>query len=188
MKETRDWHLCLCHVRGENGEMCNASNHSPGCDCGFGPPYQDLRVTITRLADPQDKSPSELGRLRLVFPIPKATSYNQLDDSSKTTVLKSILVPLQSIADKRFGEGHIRIQPIYLRKGSIELGVALVMACGVGVYAFFKDYEALRTGVLLFVRDLRSVSRYLRDQTKGTYAREVKRSRKDHRRGKRPVG
>jgi hypothetical protein len=134
-------------------------------------------VSITKLADPRDKPTSEAARLCLVFPLPRATYWDELDNAGKNEVLQSIVSPLQSLADERFGRGHTKIVPTYLKKGSIEAEVTILVICGM-TYAFFKDYEDLRSGVQLFVRDIQSICKYLRDRIKRTYSREIRRSRK----------
>jgi hypothetical protein len=153
--------------------MCNAYKHSPGCDCGFGPPYANIGVTIVKLIPMNDNQSSTVAQLDLTFPLPEK-DLNFIDEKGKLGVLNSATQILQQFADTRFGEGQIKILPVHIKKGSILVGVLLVAAGS--TYAFFKDYDNLRKGVLSFSRDISAGSRALYKVVKQKYFREAKRS------------
>jgi hypothetical protein len=70
--------------------------------------------------------------------------------------LDDIRPKLQQLLESRFGKGFVRIEDSGIRSGSIEMFFA-VMSIGGAVYTFFKDYEALRKGFLLFMEDVRGL-------------------------------
>ena len=157
--------------------MCNAWNHVPDCSCGFGPPYEDLHVEILKLPRPSTKRPSWVAKLSVQFPIPRAIYFWRLDRVGKTRLIRSLTNALQRIADGRFGKRKFRVLVTRVKKGSIEFYVLLVPTGVVAVYKFFKDYEALRKGVIAFRGDIERVSKRLRSLLRKVYASEEKRAR-----------
>ncbi len=89
--------------------MCNAYKHPMDCHCGFGPPYDDLKVKIVDLPSPDDSNPSRIGDLNLKFPI-RANFFNQIAKAERNEVTEPLINTLQQLADRRFGKGHVRVE------------------------------------------------------------------------------
>lgn len=148
--------------------MCNAYRHPMDCHCGFGPPYDDVKVKIVQLPDPKDRNPSRIADLDLKFPI-RARFLSQIVKTERTEVTEPLVNTLQRMADRRFGKGHVRVEVKNLRKGSVTYGIALVAL--VAAYKFFKDYEALSKGVKMFCHDIVAISKTLRSVLTEAYAK-----------------
>ena len=84
--------------------MCNAHKHPAGCQCGFGPPYPNVGVTILNLLKSGDMRSSKVAELRLDFPLPKTKYFNLIDETGKERLLATTAEALQLLADKRFGK------------------------------------------------------------------------------------
>ena len=156
--------------------MCNGYRHPTGCECGFGPPYPTIDVSIRKMIKKGDRRSSTIAELGLRFHIPKANYFHLVDEPGKDRVVTTTVEALQRLADKRFGKGNIKVVPTNVKKGSIEVYVALVILVGSGAYKFFKDYEALRNGVAAFVRDIRNASSKLNLVVRRKYLSEERRS------------
>ena len=154
--------------------MCNAFRHPAGCECGFGPPYPEIDVSVRKLINKEDMRSSKVAQLDLKLHIPKAAFFHLVDNIGKRRILSTAAKELQRLANKRFGKGKIEVVPIHLKKGSIEFYVLLVVVGG--AYTFFKDYESLRIGVSAFVRDIKSASSKLNRVIRRKYLREERRS------------
>ena len=155
--------------------MCNGYKHPPGCECGFGPPYPEVDVTVRKLISKNNRRSSRIAELDLRFHIPKASFFHLVDQSGRKRVLATAVRQLQRLADNRFGKKNIKVVPEYVKKGSIDVYVALVVAVG-AAYKFFKDYESLRKGVAAFVNDIKGVSNKLNRVVRRKYLREEQRS------------
>ena len=79
-----------------------------------------------------------------------------LSEDTQRKLFDAVYPELQQLIDTRFGPDIIRAKNAGVRAGSIEIWFQLV-AVGGAIYAFFKDYEVLRKGVLLFVEDVRTL-------------------------------
>jgi hypothetical protein len=155
--------------------MCNGYRHATGCQCGFGPPYPHVDVRIRKLLNRGDRRSSTVAELGLTFHIPRANFFHLVDKAGKDRVLTTAVEALQRLADNRFGKGNIKVVPAYVKKGSIELCVALVALVG-AAYKFFKDYKALKEGVRTFVKDIGYASSKLNQVVRRKYLREERRS------------
>jgi hypothetical protein len=155
--------------------MCNGNNHPPGCHCGFGPPYPNIGVSIRKLLSKEDRQSSTVAELDLDIPLSSTDYFYLIDIAGKKRILSTTVDALQPLADKRFGTDNIKVVPIYIVKGSIDLGVALVVVAGAAYY-FFKDYEDLRKGVIQFTNDITYVSSKLYRIVRKKYLSEERRS------------
>ncbi len=155
--------------------MCNGYRHPTGCECGFGPPYPTIDVSILKLVKMGDRRSSTVAELGLKFHIPKANFFHLVDEPGKNRVLTTAVKALQRLVDKRFGKGNIKVVPAYVKKGSIDVYVALVALAG-SAYMFFKDYEALKKGVEAFAKDIRYASNKLNKVVRRKYLNEERRS------------
>jgi hypothetical protein len=159
--------------------MCNAYNHPADCECGFGPPYP-VKVHVLKLPDPKDRNPADAGRLALEFLAIRAHFFDLLSQEERAVVMTEIGKAVQSVSDERFGDGKVRIAMTVLKKGTLSLEFVLIVA--IGVYKFFKDYEALREGVQLFAGDVQAVSKKLSRVARRVYSREERKARRKQRR------
>jgi hypothetical protein len=154
--------------------MCNAHNHPNGCQCGFGPPYPHIEVSIRKLLNEGDRKSPMVAELGLSFPISKANFFHLVDNAGKDSLLATAVEVLQPLADELFGKGNIKVIPADIKKGSIVIDVALVTVGA--AYVFFKDYEALKKGVEAFVKDIGYVSRKLLQIIKRKYSNEERKA------------
>lgn len=154
--------------------MCNAYRHPAGCQCGFGPPYPDVDVSIRKLTRRGDRQSSRVAELDLSFHIPKAIFFHLVDKVGKKRVLETTAEALQQLADNRFGKGNIKVAPIYIKKSSIIVSIVLFTLGA--AYVFFKDYKAIRDGVTAFVEDIKCASSKLNRVVRKKYLREEQRS------------
>ncbi len=157
--------------------MCNGYRHAAGCECGFGPPYPDVDVSIQKILNRGDRRSSMVAKLGLSFHIPKAKFFHLVDKPGKNRVLTTAAKALQRLADNRFGKGNIKVVPTHVKKGTIEVYVVLVTVAG-AAYMFFKDYETLRKGVAQFAKDIRYASSKLNQVVRRKYLHEERRSLK----------
>lgn len=148
--------------------MCNAYRHPNGCRCGFGPPYDGIEVEIISLAPATDTRTRRAANLRLHIPLGHKIASKLFVPARTMRVKEALRGSLQRIANRRFGQRKVRVQVGRLAEGSLLGDVTLVMI-GVGVYHFFKDYEALKKGVKAFGDDVKSGSRYIMSKLKSAY-------------------
>jgi hypothetical protein len=132
-----------------------------------------MKITVTRWADRRHPDPRTLAEVKLLFPIPRANLLANLDSGGTVRVRAAAREALQDLANRRFGVNRLKIATTHLTRGSLEIGVVVLMVGS--AYAFFKSYEDLRKGVLLFLDDVRAVSRYLKERVQRAYSREEKR-------------
>ncbi len=151
--------------------MCNAYNHPEGCECGFGPPYPDVDVTVKNIVEQRGVRGSKVADLDVTFYIPKANFFHRLDIVAKDRLLEETATALQCLADGRFGKANIQVLATDVRRGSITFAVVLVAMVG----KFFKDYPTLKAGVLQFARDIKMVSGHLNRLLRRVYLREERR-------------
>ena len=95
-----------------------------------------------------------------------------LSEDTQRKLFDAVYPELQQLIDTRFGPDIIRAKNAGVRAGSIEIWFQLV-AVGGAIYAFFKDYEVLRKGVLLFVEDVRTNSSKLSTIVRATYTAQT---------------
>jgi hypothetical protein len=123
--------------------MCNAHNHPLGCDCGWGPPYPTVTVTVRELYTISDIS-SKAAMLDLGFPVRKTQYFDLLNVEAKKGVLATAVKHLQQLADDWFGKDVIKVEPVEIRKGSIVLSVLLyVVPPLITTYVVFKYQNIL---------------------------------------------
>lgn len=149
--------------------MCNAWNHQDGCECGFGPPYDYIKIVRSTFAD-DTSDPSLAGRFIISIPIADAEKPDVL--AAQTALIASLEEALQSIAQKRFGDGapQLRIKIDELSEGSLIVGFSVLLVGG-ALLKFFKDYKAVREGMLLFLSDVVACSRHIIKGVKATIKR-----------------
>ena len=80
------------------------------------------------------------------------------------------------ILDQRFGSGRLRVVVTRIASGSLEIWLTLVTIGG-AVYTFFKDYEDLRKGLLLFVEDAKQLGQRFEKRATDAYNEEVRKER-----------
>jgi hypothetical protein len=156
--------------------MCNGYRHAPGCECGFGAPYPDIDVRIRKIIEREDRRSSKFVEFSLSFHIPKAKFFHLVDKAGKLRVLTTAAEALQRLANSRFGRGNVKVVPIYIKKGSIDVYVALVVLAMGGAYKFFKDYETIRKGIKAFAKDIKYASSKLNQVVRRKYLQEEQRS------------
>lgn len=155
--------------------MCNAHKHPAGCECGFGPPYPNVSVTILSLLESGNMRSSKAAELHLSFPLPKAKYFHLLDETGKEKILAMIAEVLQPLADKRFGKGNIKVVPTHVAKGSLQAWVNLISVIGVA-YQFFKDRKDLKKKVTQFANDIGLASSQLNPKVRRKYLSEERRA------------
>lgn len=141
--------------------MCNAYKHPSGCSCGFGPPYEQIEVSIVKLPSPTDLRTRRAADLSVKFPAAHAIGIEHLNRLSTVRVREAARKTLQNLADRRFGKSKIKINVERVVTGSIEFDIVLMTGTGVAVYKFFKDYEQLRKSMIIFCKDIHHAARYL---------------------------
>lgn len=148
--------------------MCNAHNHPAGCQCGFGPPYPTVGVTIRKLFKSGINRSSKVAELDVSFPISNTRLFHLIDQAGKKRLLATIEKALQQVADSRFGKGNIKVTSADVKQGSIEVCVILVT----GALYCLKNYKAIRDSVDLLISDMKLMSRKLNLAVKRKYKRE----------------
>lgn len=157
--------------------MCNAHQHPAGCECGFGPPYPNVSVTILSLLKSGNMRSSKAAELRFSFPLPKAKYFNLIDETGKERILATTAEALQQLADKRFGKGNVKVVPTRVEKGTLEV-YAFLVSVGMAVYQLFKDRKDLKKRVTQFTKDVGLMSSKLNLKVRKRYLSEERRSLK----------
>jgi len=152
--------------------MCNAWNHSDGCRCGFGPPYDEVNARIVRLSEEVEPG-RVVAELSVWVPLQQSTRYWRLPSDGRQLVERSLERTLQRVADDRFGSRVLRVKVAGARKGSIEYSVVLIPV--VAIYKFIKDYPTLKKGIKEFCGDIRRWSRHLQIKIRGAMRRAERR-------------
>lgn len=116
-----------------------------------------IQLEILRTWDGKDTETTKAADLKLVLPNFRPETYGvSLSAEAKREVFAAIARELQPIVDQRFGSGSLRVMITRIASGSLDVWLALVTTGG-AVYAFLKDYEDLRKGLLLFVGDVKQL-------------------------------
>lgn len=155
--------------------MCNAHNHGGGCDCGWGPPYPTVTVTVTKMYRISSTS-SKAAALNVSLPIKKTNYYDLLDDEGKGRVLTTAEKTLQQLADDWFGKGIIKVTPVNIKKGSIEIAILLLVLPAVATHVVFKNHEVLSRKIEQFADYISHRSLKLYRPVRKTYLNEEQRS------------
>lgn len=142
---------------------------------------QDFGASVPYLWDGSDRTTDVIATIRMQFIHPDFLTPTLSNDTQRK-LFEAVYPELQQLIDTRFGLNIIRAKDAGVRAGSIEIWFQLV-AVGGAVYAFFKDYEDLRKGVLLFVEDVRTNSSKLSTIVRATYRTADKRQANATRRG-----
>lgn len=156
--------------------MCNAHNHSSGCDCGWGPPYPTVTVTVRELYELSNTS-SQIAKLDLSFPIHNTNNFDLISEKGKGKILTTATSVLQQLADAYFGKAVVKIAPVDIRKGSIELTILLCVVLPTGLtYVAFKTQKDVCERVEKFGAYIYFKSLKLFREVKRKYAAEEQRS------------
>ena len=156
--------------------MCNAHNHSPGCDCGFGPQYQSASITVVDIASPNNRETSQAATLSIKYSTAASVFPELPGEAGKADLAAALALPIQEFADQHFGVGKIIVKLADVRRGSLTITAIVCVAVG-GVWKFFVEYEQLRKGIKLFRDDLFANRKPLFDKIRTIYLREVERWR-----------
>ena len=122
---------------------------------------EEMDVEIRSQWDGVDQQTTRIADLVLKF-----ADFNPPEaiDGPSTTELMLLMdleKEVQVAADSRWGRNRVKVDCVQILRGSLEVLVTLT-AVGGAVYGFFKDYQDLRAGILLFVAVLRAGSAELR--------------------------
>jgi hypothetical protein len=96
-----------------------------------------------------------------------------LSNDSEKEVFTAIACELQQLVDKRIGSGSLQVGVTQIALGSLEVVITLVTIIG-AVHTFFKDYEDLRKGLLLFIEDMKRVGGWLEKCAADAYNQETR--------------
>jgi hypothetical protein len=147
--------------------MCNGWNHNDGCQCGFGPPYNSIRTVRYKVPSEKGASNTSIaGRFLISAPVSGIPKLDDLDEQLKSQLVNMLEESIRLIAKKSFRNIQISeqvrldIKIRSLSEGSINIDFTLVVVGGL-VYSFFKDYESLRKGIMLFLNDILAASRHI---------------------------
>lgn len=153
--------------------MCNAWNHSGGCACGFGPPYEPIGVEIRYIRPRLSNRPGRAADLGLRFPSPSDIDFWALSDAAQERIMKSLQKAVQRVANKRFGPRVFRAEITAVRPGSVDFVTTLMVASS--LVTVFGGYKAFKESIREFANDLRHASRRLRSLLQKACKREFKR-------------
>jgi predicted helicase len=112
----------------------------------------DCSCELSRLHEKDSAASDFIAELIIVLPhleLPKSPNATLLKEISEATVRE-----LQPQADQHFGPGRVRVTCSEVKAGSIELKIVLTV-CVAGTFQFLKDYDKIRSNVLLFRADVR---------------------------------
>ena len=115
-----------------------------------------MEVQVLNIWDGKDVQTRKVAELSFRFPeidIP----FGGLEPFRNLMFLEVLERELQPLADVRFGKGTTIVEGAEIKEGSVEI-LLWLLAAGSAVYTFFKDYESLRKGVILFSKDLHGAS------------------------------
>lgn len=80
--------------------------------------------------------------------------FPPLTNEIRTLIRTAVEVELQPKVDFRFGAGKAKVECQGVERGSLELIIA-VTAIGGGAYQFVKDYDKLRSNIILLTSDIK---------------------------------
>ncbi len=124
-----------------------------------------LETKILSYWDGKDTQTDRLAELLLTFPDLEPPDTDILGKRTTTELFFLIEFEkhIQTIADTRFESDQVRIKTGNIKRGSLEIIIAILTIGGVAVFKFFKDYKAVKEGVLLFADDLQKAGTVLHD-------------------------
>lgn len=132
-----------------------------------------MEVDVTSIWDGKDTQTRKIAdiSLRLAeIDIP----IGRLDPFRNLKFLEDVDNELQPLADIRFGRGTTIVQGAEVKAGSLEI-ILWLMAAGTMAYKFFKDYESLRKGIVLFAKDVEAANNKIETLIKKHYIEKKKR-------------
>jgi hypothetical protein len=145
--------------------MCNAWNHQDGCECGFGPPYDYIKIVHYRIPSERSAHKTTLaGRFQISIPIADMPRPDDLDEKLRTELVRSLEEQLQKVAQKSMlavsPTARLQARITRLSAGSLDAHFNLVFVGG-AIFAFFVKYADFKKGVVMFCDDLVKQSRHI---------------------------